>query len=269
MHPCEGISCELYIKSYYQILEEETINGADSLPISELDNLKPYVPFSCILSPLMLRMRPGARYGILYSWPLNPGSWARSLCCLCSSPSCCKAILALDARISRLVVLRSGYASCVGPNVALSPPLMSILGSSITTIRWSLLFCQPSSAFVTFLITRIVVSRQKPNRASPMLVIPAYTWFRTGKGSQRQWLHKIGKAEDPSCPCGAAVQSGEHIAWQCRLHHDERRRNRVEETRGWEDLDAKIWVPGEGGDSDNEDQVDRVGGFFNYLAYQF
>ena len=47
--------------------------------------------------------------------------------------------------------------------------------------------------------------------------LAAYTWFRTGKGPQRQWLHKIGKAEDPSCLCGAAVQSGEHIVWHCNL----------------------------------------------------
>ena len=26
--------------------------------------------------------------------------------------------------------------------------------------------------------------------------LAAYAWFRTGKGPQRQWLHKIGKAED-------------------------------------------------------------------------
>ena len=49
--------------------------------------------------------------------------------------------------------------------------------------------------------------------------------------------HKIGRVEDPSCPCRAAVQSGEHIVWQCSAHRDERRRNRVQETRGWEDLE--------------------------------
>ena len=97
--------------------------------------------------------------------------------------------------------------------------------------------------------------------------LAAFTWFRAGKGPQRQWLHKIAKAEDPSCPCGAAIQSGEHIVWQCGLHRDERRRNRVEETRGWQDLDDKIWVPGEGDDED--DQVDGVERFFEYLAYQF
>ena len=51
--------------------------------------------------------------------------------------------------------------------------------------------------------------------------LAAYTWFRTGKGPYEQWIHKIGKAEDPSCPCGALIQSGEHIVWQCRLDLDE------------------------------------------------
>ena len=100
--------------------------------------------------------------------------------------------------------------------------------------------------------------------------LTAYFWLRTGKGPQRQWLHKIGKAEDPSCPCAAAVQSGEHIVWQCNLLLGGRRWNRVEGTRGWEDLDGKIWVPAEGeGEDDEENQVDGIERFFNYLAYQF
>ena len=43
----------------------------------------------------------------------------------------------------------------------------------------------------------------------------------------------------------------------------------MEETRGWEDLDDKIWVPREEGGDDEDNQVDGVEGFFNYLAYQF
>ena len=49
---------------------------------------------------------------------------------------------------------------------------------------------------------------------------------------------------------------------------NERRRNRVEETRGWEDLDDIIWIPGGEGD-DEDDQVDGIERFFDYLAYQF
>ena len=69
------------------------------------------------------------------------------------------------------------------------------------------------------------------------------------------WIHKIGKADDPSCPCGAAVQSGEHIVWHCNLHRYERARNRITTmTREgeWGDLDGKIWVPNEEAGDDKE-----------------
>ena len=102
--------------------------------------------------------------------------------------------------------------------------------------------------------------------------LAAYTWFRTGKGPQREWLHKIGKADGPSCPCGAAVQSGEHIVWHCNLHRNERARNQLTTmTREgeWRDLDGKIWAPNEGAGDDDDQQVDGVERFFNYLAYQF
>ena len=86
--------------------------------------------------------------------------------------------------------------------------------------------------------------------------LAAYTWFQTGKGPQRQWLHKIGRAEDPSCPCGAVVQSGEHIVWHCNLHRHEHRRNRIAAGSTWEELDGKVWVPNEGAWGGEDDQVD-------------
>ena len=104
--------------------------------------------------------------------------------------------------------------------------------------------------------------------------LAAYTWFRTGRGPQQQWLHKIGKAEDPSCPYGAIIQSGEHIVWHCTLHEYERAHNGITDTREgeWADLDTKIWVPNDDveGLADSDDQqVDGVKRFFDYLAYQF
>ena len=100
--------------------------------------------------------------------------------------------------------------------------------------------------------------------------LAAYTWFRTGKGSQRQWLHKIGKAEDPSCPCGAAEQSGEYIVRHCTHHSYERAHNFITSTREWSNLDTKIWVPNddaEGLAESDDQQVDGVERFFDYLAY--
>ena len=119
-------------------------------------------------------------------------------------------------------------------------------------------------------VTMIVEMVQWGRRA-----LAAYTWFRTEKGPQRQWLHKIaiGKVEDPSCPCGAPVQSGEHIIWHCSAHRYERAKNRISSaTRAgeWADLDGKIWVPNEEAGDDGEDnQVDGIERFFDYLAYQF
>ena len=102
--------------------------------------------------------------------------------------------------------------------------------------------------------------------------LAAYTWFRTEKGPQQQWLHKIGKAEDLSCPSGVAAQSGEHIVWHCTLHSHERARNRITNTKEWSNLATKIWVPNddiEGLAESDDQQVDAVERFFDYLAYQF
>ena len=70
------------------------------------------------------------------------------------------------------------------------------------------------------------------------------------------------------------MQSGEHIVWHCNLHRDERARNRLTAlTRKgdpeWGDLDGKVWVPNEGAGDDEDEQVDGIERFFDYLAYQF
>ena len=71
------------------------------------------------------------------------------------------------------------------------------------------------------------------------------------------------------------MQSGEHIVWDCTIHQYERARSRLNTAtrRGaWEDLDGKIWVPNddvEGRAESDEQQVDGIERFFDYLAYQF
>ena len=54
--------------------------------------------------------------------------------------------------------------------------------------------------------------------------LSTYTWYRTEKGPQRAWLHRIGKADGPSCPCGHPEQTGEHITFHCPRHENERNR---------------------------------------------
>lgn len=104
--------------------------------------------------------------------------------------------------------------------------------------------------------------------------LAAYTWFRTGKGPQLEWLYRIGKAADPTCHCGAAIRTGKHIAWVCRLHTNERRRNPISSTTkgDWGAPDDPSWVPNEdmeGREETDDEQVYEVERFFDYLAAHF
>ena len=42
--------------------------------------------------------------------------------------------------------------------------------------------------------------------------LSAYTWMRTNRGPQLQWLHRIRKADSPLCPCDTS-QSCDHITF--------------------------------------------------------
>ena len=68
----------------------------------------------------------------------------------------------------------------------------------------------------------------------------------------------------------------QHIVWYCTLYSYELARNRITDTKEgeWADLDTKIWVPNcnddvEGLAESDDQQVDGVERFFDYLAYQF
>jgi len=94
------------------------------------------------------------------------------------------------------------------------------------------------------------------------LALSAFTWYRTEKGPQKAWPHRIGKAEDPSCPCGHPVQTGEHIVFHCPLHTNER--NRL--LRGKKtllDIDHPDWRK-EGDDT----PYDAIDTFFDYLYFE-
>ena len=60
--------------------------------------------------------------------------------------------------------------------------------------------------------------------------LAAHTWMHTEKGPQLQWIYKIDKVEDPTCHCGATIQSSEHIVWECHLQVDEQRQNHIGST---------------------------------------
>ena len=44
--------------------------------------------------------------------------------------------------------------------------------------------------------------------------LSAYTWCRSNKGPQNEWLHRIGKADTDKCKCGE-VMTGTHVVEEC------------------------------------------------------
>jgi len=92
--------------------------------------------------------------------------------------------------------------------------------------------------------------------------LSAFTWCRTNRGPQRQWLHYIHKADDPSCPrCGSQTEDGTHIVFSCPTFNSGRAR--LGHISEWQDLDQRRWVQ-----ERDEEPWDAVEYFFYsiYLA---
>jgi len=70
--------------------------------------------------------------------------------------------------------------------------------------------------------------------------VSPYTWVRTDGGPQKDWLHRIGKATDPLCPCGHTSEDGYHLTFVCLRFKKERAELLGNATR-WEDIDAPVW----------------------------
>ena len=66
-----------------------------------------------------------------------------------------------------------------------------------------------------------------------------YTHLRTNKGPMRAWLNKIGKVDSPTCSCGEADQTGDHVMFSCKEWKHVRKG-----WRSWEDIDNrwKSWL---------------------------
>ena len=62
-----------------------------------------------------------------------------------------------------------------------------------------------------------------------------------------EWLHKIGRREDPFCDeCGeGVVEDGGHLVLHCPRFQDER--ETLQDAERWEDLDRPVWVEGKKG----------------------
>ena len=93
--------------------------------------------------------------------------------------------------------------------------------------------------------------------------LSAYTWMRTNKGPQKQWLHFIRKADSPFCQCDdREPQTGDHLTSHCPLHA-QTRRALIPGKRSWEDLDHIHWIK-----TGPDERVDGVELFFIYMFHQ-
>ena len=129
----------------------------------------------------------------------------------------------------------------------------------------------PSTATFEGIIAHTKASRARERQAASFGIrrpdwhrhaLSAYTWLRTGKGPQRDWLHHIGKSTDPACPaCGASPTSGQHLVFSCPTHLT-RRRELLGGRSSWEQLDAPDWRK-EGDDP----PYCAIESFFDYLYH--
>ena len=91
--------------------------------------------------------------------------------------------------------------------------------------------------------------------------LSAYTWCRTNKGPQNEWLFKIGKAGSDKFKCGEAM-TGTHVVEECPELDQWRPRRAV-----W-----KEWKEALGGRAvskkEAEEEEDLLGAFF-YRIYEF
>ena len=94
--------------------------------------------------------------------------------------------------------------------------------------------------------------------------LSAYTWMRTNRGPQREWLHRIRKADSAQCDCGE-IQSGDHVTFHCPEHHAARLAL-LGTACTWESLDAPRYDPEE---DDEGEKTDLVEEFFSYLFTHF
>ena len=98
--------------------------------------------------------------------------------------------------------------------------------------------------------------------------LAAYTWTRTNRGPQKSWLHHVGKAEDPACPCGHPTQDGDHLVFHCHLLR-EQRGHLLPEGRTWESLDDPHWVTEAGGNGREQEKIEGTEAFFQEVYWFF
>jgi hypothetical protein len=66
-------------------------------------------------------------------------------------------------------------------------------------------------------------------------ITPIFTTMTTGRGNLKSYLHKFKIIESPTCPCGKAEQTINHLLFQCELLGKERDKliSGVSKTDNW------------------------------------
>ena len=91
--------------------------------------------------------------------------------------------------------------------------------------------------------------------------------MRTGKGHQRSWLFKLGKAESEACNhCGHPTQTGEHITFHCpKWAHTTSQH--IGDRKTWAEVYEPIWLLTGPEKGDVVDAVEEwFGHIFGFLA---
>ena len=90
----------------------------------------------------------------------------------------------------------------------------------------------------------------------------ALSALRTNRDPQNSWLHKLGKADPPACPCGHPDASGDHITFHCPTWATQRH-NLIGYRSSWPELDNSIWV------KTGPDKEDIIDGGQEWFGHNF
>ena len=89
--------------------------------------------------------------------------------------------------------------------------------------------------------------------------LSAYTWCRTNKGPQNEWLFKIKKTDTERCKCGSKTMTGTHVVEECPELNQWRPRRAV-----W-----KEWREALGGRAASKKEEEDLLEAFFYRIYEF
>jgi hypothetical protein len=85
-------------------------------------------------------------------------------------------------------------------------------------IKWQSEWDKTTKGQITKLFFPVIRDRLKMK----IKISPIFTTMITGHGNLKSYLHKFKIIESPTCPCGKAEQTVDHLSFQCELFRKER-----------------------------------------------